>query len=115
MTDYDEQLERALPEHACICVQVSGCCSAPPYQIEVLESNPPKPGRLYIGNCSSCHDNCDFEPLFESNDITTTWKLVSSSAMGRDTFDRTWEFEFECTECGNETTTEYERPIGGRW
>ena len=114
MSDYDEQLERVLPEHACVCVQVSGCCSAPPLQIEVLESNPPKTGRVYIGKCSECRDNCDFEPLFKSNDVLTTWKLTDSGARGYDSMDRVWEFEFMCTECGNETITEGERPRKGR-
>lgn len=107
--EMDEEFERILPEHACVCVQVSGCCSAPPFQLEVLESNRPIPGHKYTGKCSQCRDNCDFEPLFESNGITTTWKLVSSGAMGRDSFDRTWEYEFECTECGNEEVTAGER------
>ncbi len=109
MDAMDEEFERILPEHACVCVQVSGCCSAPPLQIEELESNRPIPGRLYTGKCSQCRDNCDFEPLFEDNDITTTWKLVSSGAMGRDQYDRTWEYEFECIKCGAEETTARER------
>lgn len=107
----EERLEAVRPEHACVCVQLSGCCSAPPYQIEVLESNPPKPGDLYTGTCGQCLDNCDFEPLFERDDISTTWKLVDAGAMGRDSRDKTWEYEFECTNCGAEAVTQSERYV----
>ncbi len=101
MDEYYDSLEAVMPELPCVCTVVSGCCSAPPLQIEVLENNRPSDGEPYAGTCSTCKENIIFWPLEDD----TTWKLVGSGYLGRDEFDKAREHDWECSECGREEIT----------